>query len=84
MEMLGDLDELDEKLRQFDCSARLLGQSVELAEKYDQQWVAAYNGAVVAHAPTFQALLKSIDEKNIPREDTAVRRLQKVSGMRVR
>jgi hypothetical protein len=75
--LIGDPKELEAETRRFECSARLLGQSVELAEKYDGQWLAAYDGAVVAIAPTFEALMKAVDEKRIPRGETAFRRMKK-------
>lgn len=57
------------ELRAFQASAEAffkLGED-ELKE-FEQQWVAVLNGTVAAHGDTREEVLKSVKEKQLPRD----------------
>ena len=53
-----------------------------MIDLYPEQWVAVYNGKVVAHDSTYEKVLSVIDEKEIPRQLTIMRYITKqISSM---
>jgi hypothetical protein len=74
MKMLGNPAELAKELRSFRKAARVLSSDhPRLIIKYPKQWVAIYRGSVTAHSATLDSVLKKLQEKGIPKEQTIVR-----------
>ena len=72
--LLGDPRKVDQELRRFrKSSQRLSERQSRLIEQYPQEWVAGFDGKVVAHARTFTGLLTRVDKKKLPRGQVIVR-----------
>ena len=64
---VGGKREFERKHRQYSESlAYLDAVTPELLKKYDNQWVAAFNSTVVAHAPTYGELATEIEHRGLP------------------
>ena len=61
-------------LQEFSESAQMLSETKnQLMETHPQQWVAVYQGKVVAQASTIDAVMTKVDSKNLPRDSVIVR-----------
>jgi hypothetical protein len=71
---IGDPRKLASELAAFRKTAqRFSSDTPRLIDKYPKQWVAIFEGEVVAHAPTFEKAIADIEEKGIPRQHVMVR-----------
>lgn len=78
IDLLGAPVEIDKEIQDLHKSARILSsQRQRLIEKYPQKWVALYQGAIGASAPTYSQLLSRIDRENISRSSVIVRFISK-------
>jgi hypothetical protein len=74
LELLGSPEYVDRELEEFRKSARVLSsQYRHLIEQYPNEWVAAYDGKIVARGPTLPSVLQQLDEQGLQREQAAVR-----------
>ena len=61
-------------MRAFNQSARRFSSDrPRLIDRYQKQWVAVHNGKVKAQSGSLKALMKQVDEKNLPRGRLMVR-----------
>jgi hypothetical protein len=66
--------EIDEELKRFSRSARVLSSDQpRLIDQFPKQWVAVFDGQVVAHAPELGRVLRDLEEKNIAKTQTIIR-----------
>ena len=78
LEQLGDPADVARELKAFCQSARSLDRQLpDLVDRYPNQWVAVLDGKVRAHGRTLQDVIKKIDQKGLPREQTIVRFIDK-------
>ncbi len=69
-----DPNAVAEGIAEYRETARLLSSSQpRMVELYPMEWVALYRGAVRAHSPSRDEVLREIDSLQIPREKTLVR-----------
>jgi hypothetical protein len=67
-----------DSLEQFDRDSRYIDEHFEeLWQQHRDQWVAVYQGQVVAIEPDIQTLVRSVEQKGIPIENAARRKLVK-------
>ena len=60
-------------MEQFTRDTNLLMDEWErLLGEFPNQWVAAYQGKIVAHSRSFDAVLKKLRQKGIPSQDTPI------------
>lgn len=72
-ELIGDISRVAANLAGFRRSARALSSPrLRLLERFPNQWVGIYNGRLVAHGPTLDAVLAEIDARGLPRGNVFV------------
>ena len=76
--LLGDPKKVDRELQAFRRSTRRLSSNhPRLIDRFPKQWIAVYDGKVLAQAKTFSSLMTQVDEKGLPRQHTIVRYIDK-------
>ncbi len=76
MEALGDPVRARGRLHDYREAADAFA-SVDLAERYSEQWVAAHGDRVVAHSSELTDLLRLLMERGIPRREAHIRYVMK-------
>jgi len=78
LSIIGDPKLIRKEMADFRRTARKFSsKKLHLVSKYRKQWVAAFEGEVVAHAASMSGLLRILEEKHIPREKTMIRFIDK-------
>jgi len=71
---LGNPADIDRGLQSFRRSARILSSHhPRLIDRYQKKWVAIYDGKTMAQGRTLQSIWRQLDKKELPREHTIVR-----------
>ena len=74
--MVVDRSQILEDLTLFERSVKaVIGQFDELVSKYNNQWVAVYDGAVVSSGSSHQGVLNEVDQKGIRRSQVNIQYL---------
>lgn len=75
---LGDPAEVWAELMAFTHSAQFLSDTTSrLMEEYPRQWVAVLDGRVESAADSFPEILQQVDARNLPRDKTIIRYIDK-------
>ena len=78
LELIGDPQQFSRDMDTFRRNAAVLSSGGEnLIERYPDQWVAVYGGAVQASAESLDGLLARMDAQDIPRSDAIVRLIER-------
>ena len=76
--LIGDPKKLDADLQGFKRQARLFSSHrTRLIEKYPKQWIAVHEGQVKVTGRNLQVVLRELDRKGLPRENTIIRYIDK-------
>ena len=70
-------DAAEEMARFRDSAALLSSRHPRLIDRYEKQWVAVYQDKVLAHATSFDAVIREIDQGNVPRRHVLIRFIEK-------
>lgn len=73
---LGGRENFESKYQQYNANVCFMDEiRNSLPREYKNKWVAVHNSKVVAHEETYDSILKALKQKNVPIEETAVKRL---------
>lgn len=68
-----DKPELVDQMRQFEDDSRFLALHHDaLLDRFPEEWVAVFGGAVVAHDTNINGVLRQLSRRKIPRNRVAV------------
>jgi hypothetical protein len=75
-----DAGEIRRGLETFARSTRVFSSArARLIDRYENQWVAVYEGNVVASAASLAAVSKVVEELGLPLDATMIRRIERKS-----
>lgn len=74
LERVLSLETASENLRRFSADAAAFSEmEPRLTEQYPEQWIAVWDGEVVAHDPDFETVLSCLVEEGLQPGQTVVR-----------
>jgi len=76
--MISDGAHVASELKKFKRTAKLFSSNTEqLLEKFENRWIAAYDGSILTDAANLNKLIEKIDRLGIPRRGVLVRFIER-------
>ena len=76
-EIIGDPGRIAEQMETFRESVALLSsESSRMIEEYPNEWIGIHSGKVRAHGPTFESVLRALDEGGYSRAQAIIRYIE--------